>query len=503
MKLSIHIIYDKIAYNGSYIITDENVHLNLCGVRYYSASLKLSEDLIYLIRPEQLHSVKSDKSLNFICLGDIGDRLINKKWSVIVLPSDYDPDSLFEKVQSIFEEYNQWINNINNSIFNGESMQSIFDKASIYLKNPVALFDNCQGLLMRTSNLNLDNLDPIWSYVINKGYSFKEIESDFLEEKIRKSHNPFYYNSPGKFRDIKRLIAPIKVRNYLFGVLAMTELTAPLSKSEYANLCIMQKIIENALKINDEFITSSETPWYMHRLITNKHVDYNIVSHHLSLRGKRVNDKYFLWYFSNFNNNKDYNIQHYYHYLAKLFESGITFYYENVILVCDYRLSNYDNEQFKNLILDFLWRTGINASISMIFNNIFEINYAFKQCQIANKYCNEENPHICSFNEVYFNYILSAIDKNAELDVFIAPQIRNLAPDNPYNQELLQTLQAFIINGKNVSTTAKALNIHRHTVVYRLSKIGEVTGINFEQLDEDTMFQLYLSCRILLSSSLS
>ena len=172
MKLSIHIIYDKIAYNGSYIITDENVHLNLCGVRYYSASLKLSEDLIYLIRPEQLHSVKSDKSLNFICLGDIGDRLINKKWSVIVLPSDYDPDSLFEKVQSIFEEYNQWINNINNSIFNGESMQSIFDKASIYLKNPLALFDNCQGLLMRTSNLNLDNLDPIWSYVINKGYSF-------------------------------------------------------------------------------------------------------------------------------------------------------------------------------------------------------------------------------------------------------------------------------------------------------------------------------------------
>ncbi|MTI48454.1 MAG: PucR family transcriptional regulator [Firmicutes bacterium] len=504
MKLSIHIIYDRIISSDSYIIASKNVYFNLQGVRIYSESSSiLSKDLIYIIKPNQLASITSDTNLNFICLGNIDKSLINDKWSIIILPSNDDVDDLLEKVQAIFEEYNEWISDINNSIFKEDSLQSILDKGSIYLKNPVALFDNLQGLLLKTSNLNLNNLDPIWSYVLNKGYSFKEAESDFLEQKVRKSHSPFYYISPGRFRDINRLIAPIMVKDLYFGVIAMTDLYSPISKSEYANLCLLQEIIENALKINNPYFSHSEAPWYMYQLINKNYVDHSVVSHHLGLRGRKVDDKYFLWCFSPSEKiiAENFNIQSYLHHISKLFESSIVFCHDNMILVCDYNLNNCEDKYFRDMVLDLLSRTGFRVSTSMVFSSIFEIGYAFNQCLITNDFYEKKDTQIISFNEIYFDYILTTIEKNTELDVLVTPKIRNLNPKDSYGRDLLLSLQAFITNGKSITSTAKTLNVHRHTVVYRLNNIKKITEIDFDKLDEDTMLQLYLSCRILLRNS--
>lgn len=506
MKLSIYIIYDRIASIESQLITSENVYFNLCGVRYYSSSSSvLSEELIYIIKADQLSSIKTDSNLSFICLGDIDEGLINDKWSLIILPINYDLDNLFEKAQNIFDEYNRWIYSINNSIINGDSLHSIFDKSCIYLKNPVALFDNCQGLMMKAGNINLENLDYLWSFALKKGYSIKETEDVFLHNKIKSSHKPFYYNSPDIHSNINRLIAPIFVRDSFFGVLGMTELICPFSKSEYANLYLVQEIIQNTLKVTDDYFSNPETPWYMYRLLTEKHIDYTTVSYHLGLKEKKVEDKFFLWCFSPSKDsiNEDFNIKSYLNHLSKLFESSITFYYENMILVCDYDLSNYQNVDINKVILDFLSRTRLKASISMVFNNIFEISHAFDQCQISNKVCKENNAQLYSFNKVYFDYILSTIEKSIKLDVLVTSELRSLDLNDPYNKELLLSLQVFIIKGGNITTTAETLNIHRHTVVYRLNNLTKITGVNFDSLDEDTLFQLYLSCKILLRNSLS
>jgi len=169
-----------------------------------------------------------------------------------------------------------------------------------------------------------------------------------------------------------------------------------------------------------------------------------------------------------------------------------------MILVCDYNLNNYYDSQFEKIINDFLSRTELNSSISDIFSNIFEINYSFNQCQISNQFFKENITQIIRFSEIYFDYVLSIIEKSINLDVLVAPEIRKLNLSEPYTKELLLSLQAFLINGKNITSTAKVLNIHRHTAVYRLNNISKITGIHFENLDENSIYQLYLSCRILL-----
>lgn len=505
MKLSIHIVYDRIRSEKSCLTSNDSVFLDLTGVRIYSPNTtNLSNELLYIVKADELSSLPSENHLSLVCLGDLNKSSVSNKWSIIVLPTIHDVFSLFEMIQSVFEEYDQWISNINNSIFNGDSLQSVLDKSSIYLHNPVALFDNSRGLLMRSGDLTTSRLDSIWTYVLEKGYSFKETEDTFLEQKITSSHRPFYYNSPDVHNTVNRLIAPIFVKDSYFGTLAMTDLSALFSKAEYANLCIVQDVIQNALNVTDEYVLNPETPMYLHKLITGQYVDYNVVSHYLSLRGSKSDDKSFLWCFSASKNStsKDFNAQGYLYHLSDLFESAIVFSHESMLLVCDYNLENYHDTKFEKTIDDFLSRTKLKVSISNVFCNIFEMNYAFNQCKISNEFFNENSKQIIRFKEIYFDYVLSSIEKNVNPNVLVTSEIRSLNSADAYTAELLLTLLSYIASGRNITAAAKELNIHRHTVVYRLNNIHRITGIVLDNLDDSSIFQLYLSCRILLRNTL-
>lgn len=299
MKLSIHIIYRQIATPESQLITSQRVSLNLTDIRFYRPEQNnLSESLIYLIDEPSLTAIQSEKPLHFICLGAIDVKQLNPNWSVIILPAPADKAIIFDAVQTIFDDYQQWLDDINAAIFSGTPLQTILDQACMHLKNPVALFDDSQGLLLRTSTMKLDKLDAIWSHVLEKGYSLREVDSAALNEKFTTQHAPFYYQSPDSFGSIKRLIAPILVNGQIFGTLGMTELISPLTEAEYANLCLTQTIIENALTVNDEFCKNPETPWYLSHLINERFVDTPILSHHLGQKGRTITDPFFLWCFS-------------------------------------------------------------------------------------------------------------------------------------------------------------------------------------------------------------
>lgn len=67
--------------------------------------------------------------------------------------------------------------------------------------------------------------------------------------------------------------------------------------------------------------------------------------------------------------------------------------------------------------------------------------------------------------------------------------------DVHFHTDQLHTLYAFLRHDRNLVQTAKALNIHRNTLVYRLKKIQEVTALDLA--DADIRFHLLLSFEIM------
>jgi sugar diacid utilization regulator len=52
--------------------------------------------------------------------------------------------------------------------------------------------------------------------------------------------------------------------------------------------------------------------------------------------------------------------------------------------------------------------------------------------------------------------------------------------DAKHQTELIRTLQLYFSVGQNVKTAAAELNVHRHTVFYRLRQIAEISGLNLD-----------------------
>ncbi len=72
--------------------------------------------------------------------------------------------------------------------------------------------------------------------------------------------------------------------------------------------------------------------------------------------------------------------------------------------------------------------------------------------------------------------------------------------DRQQHAELLKTLQAFFDNLGNLARTAEALHVHRNTLLYRLERIGEISGMKLDDADDRLALWLALKAHRVLQS---
>ncbi|HVA28539.1 MAG TPA: helix-turn-helix domain-containing protein, partial [Candidatus Baltobacteraceae bacterium] len=67
------------------------------------------------------------------------------------------------------------------------------------------------------------------------------------------------------------------------------------------------------------------------------------------------------------------------------------------------------------------------------------------------------------------------------------------AYDEKHQTELERTLRFYFESGENVKTTAASLNVHRHTVFYRLRQIAEISGKTLENPHDQLTLRLAIA----------
>ena len=64
-------------------------------------------------------------------------------------------------------------------------------------------------------------------------------------------------------------------------------------------------------------------------------------------------------------------------------------------------------------------------------------------------------------------------------------------PDD-LDDEILTTVQKFFDNNLNVSETSRQLYVHRNTLVYRIEKLHQSTGLDIRKFDDALTFKIAL-----------
>lgn len=505
MKLSIHIIYEELFIEKGTLVASDQCAFDLAGIRLFRESIcDFAEQYIYIVTPEQYLNINSNSLLHLICIGSPENIYSAKEYqAVLFLPEDTNPFDTLSQIQNLFDRYQEWMNTINHAILQGNSLQYTLDLCSTFLNNPIALFDNQQSLIMKAGTIPDNAEGSLWDYVLKKGYSPKETEFEyFLRTQLKTNPKPFYFRSKDHYRNINRLIAGLHHNRTLFGSLAISDITAPITKSEYAKMCYVQEFMEIAFFHSDEYKSyMSESPWYITQLLQGNPVEKSVISYNFSQIGKRTDQPYFVWTFVPLEQTitDTFSIDDCLPSFNRHFQTNFVFNFNQQIIVVDYQLENYDEKSYLDRVNDYLSLCGFKGAFSMIFPDISELHQAYMQCQIALDYSHRKYSLIFDFRKQYINYILNSLDKKNDINDLLYPGIKRLLQKNEsYGLELLHCLQKYIIHGQKVSATAESLYIHRHTVVYRIDTISKIMNINFSTLDEDSLLQLYLSCRILI-----
>lgn len=95
------------------------------------------------------------------------------------------------------------------------------------------------------------------------------------------------------------------------------------------------------------------------------------------------------------------------------------------------------------------------------------------------------------FPDLSVNRLLLQLENHPELPAF-KDEILGSLLDYDNNEQLIQTLEAFFEHNGNLSQAAEGLFVHRNTLIYRMERIAEITGLDLNNTETRLAVQLAL-----------
>jgi len=137
---------------------------------------------------------------------------------------------------------------------------------------------------------------------------------------------------------------------------------------------------------------------------------------------------------------------------------------------------------------DIDFQIGIGKSVEgyqRLKESYHEASRAIKYIDIIRLVTGDKNKSVVHYSNLGFFQIFGEIDDVTELERYIPETLKKLyLYDDEHKRELITTLQMYLRNKQSIRKTADAMFVHYRTISYRLEKIKQISGINFDDTNE-------------------
>ena len=134
------------------------------------------------------------------------------------------------------------------------------------------------------------------------------------------------------------------------------------------------------------------------------------------------------------------------------------------------------------------FQIGIGKSVEgyqRLKESYHEASRAIKYIDIIRLVTGDKNKSVVHYSNLGFFQIFGEIDDVTELERYIPGTLKKLyLYDDEHKGELITTLQMYLRNNQSIKKTAGAMFVHYRTISYRLEKIKQISGINFDNANE-------------------
>ena len=169
----------------------------------------------------------------------------------------------------------------------------------------------------------------------------------------------------------------------------------------------------------------------------------------------------------------------------------------NIILVKEVKQNeNYeDMEKIAKVVLDMLnteAMTMVHVAYGTIVNEIKDVSRSYKEAKMALDVGKifYSDQHVIAYSSLGIGRLIYQLPMPL-CKMFIKEIFEGKSPDG-FDEEMLSTINKFFENNLNVSETSRQLYVHRNTLVYRIEKLHQSTGLDIRKFDDALTFKIAL-----------
>ncbi|MED4202957.1 CdaR family transcriptional regulator [Neobacillus mesonae] len=154
----------------------------------------------------------------------------------------------------------------------------------------------------------------------------------------------------------------------------------------------------------------------------------------------------------------------------------------NRIFVLTSNLAEAKLKQKLTTVLGKLNSSHLRIGIGLPVLDYTHIRHSYHEALQALQLGSSEQ-HLITFSEIETKALLTSLDERSKLQY-----IERIL--GPLSDKFIETLDHFFKNNQNIGECAKSMYIHRNSLVYRLKKIRELTGLDPQRLNDAVPLQL-------------
>lgn len=406
----------------------------------------------------------------------------------------------FEIVQSIFDFYNDWTDNVIDNCKNLD-FQCLINNCWKVFKNPILLLDSNYKLISMSDKYGENDVNNEWYHLKKYNYSSPKV-MQFLKKNELYNYKFFELSSKFyrfEFNDIKNscISAPIYFNHIYCGRISVIQKDRDLNKGDIQLLDYLLPIIAPHIKyFYSENIMESRVNIFL-SLIDNKKIDYDNLNKQLEYRQWNEEDTYRLFILKPKLDSitKDLLILYCAEIENNICDSCVFIKDKNIIIIHNEKNNNHSKtlKIFKKICSKYM----MNLGISLPFTSFSKLNLFYEQALYALSFqiTSEANKFNHSFYDYAMDYIIET-HITSETIYFCHPDILKLwILDKSSNKDRINTLYLYLINERSITNTSQYLYLHRNTLIYRIKKINEM--LDYDINDSYTRNYMVLSIKLL------
>lgn len=452
----------------------------LRGARILSANMKTGSQNVYLAPASEYINGASDQ---IICVH--GHDMIRLHTQ--------DMDEVLNDIFDAFDYYNNWHDGLKNDIQNGCSLQHLIDASGAVLEEPVAVFDAGHMLIAHTQNYGPKDVDLEWEVLLETGHN----SFDILDKMKKHLHDPRFEHEVEELdlpyfnmRSLQRLLFCDKT---IMGRIILLEFIKKLTPRSKQLLDILAGLLERWMDEADEQQKLREKCKIFKDILDGKKVQKEELEHRLSIVGWKPTHEKRLFQIEIPSLYRDML----YPMLSKLerkFPDCYVFlYHENIYILANIFFTPFD--QLCRRAEDVLSQNTFRCAVSYSFQDVFLLRTPFEQCSFTLQAVSGQKNGLYFCKDHALDYIKNIFHTQVN-PAFVHPALLTLKKyDDTTQNDLYRTLYIYLTHNCNLTHTARLLNLHRNSLLYRLNKILTLTGLDLN--DERLREYLYLSYVIL------